>query len=168
MVVFVHAARGAGWRNGAAREAGLIYLVYIIPVPAPGDEEVVSQVRPLHAKVAEVYGLGETVRHGELTMLELDRRLELALAGHAMRMGEKFDPALLASALDPLVAVLVDSQEIVPQLSIGFRHLIDRLHVGELLLELAELFFMIIILMCLREGRGSIMISQVRDYYYCY
>lgn len=58
VVVLVYTARGARWRNGTAREAGLIYLVYIVPVPAPGDEEVVSQVRPWHAKVSKVYGMG--------------------------------------------------------------------------------------------------------------
>lgn len=81
-------------------------------------------------------------------MLELDRRLELALAlpRNAVRMGEKFDPTLLPSALDPLVAVFVDGQEVVPQFLIGFRHVFDRSHGGELQLELAELFLVVIVL----------------------
>lgn len=100
-------------------------------------------------------------------MLELDRRLELALAlpRNAVRMGEKFDPTLLPSALDPLVAVFVDGQEVVPQFLIGFRHVFDRSHGGELQLELAELFLVVIVLVRLRErgrGLGSIISSLIK------
>lgn len=163
VVVFVYATRRAGWRNGAAREAGLVYLVDVVPVPAPGDEEVVSQVCPWHAKVPKVYGMGKTVRHGKLAMLELNRRLELGLARNVVRVGDKLDPTLLPAAFDPLVAIFVDSQEIIPQFSISLRHFLDRSHAGELLLELAELFFMIVVLVCLCEGPRSIIVSRVRD-----
>lgn len=131
-MVVVYAARRTGWRNGAARDAGLIYLVHVVPIPASGDQEVLSQIAPLHAEVAKAHGMRQAVRHGEWGVLELDGRLERILVGQGIGVRKKLDPALLPSPFDPLVAVLVHCQEVVPQFTISFRHLGNGSHVGEL------------------------------------
>ena len=60
-MVVVYASRRAGWCYGAAGDAGLVNLIHIVPMPAPGDQEILPQVVPLHAERTKVHGVRESV-----------------------------------------------------------------------------------------------------------